>query len=84
MEGFYDGECDPEQSNAGAFAGAGFFVSVSLIRMNARLVWQLLPAVLCVGSCIWAVWLGCRLEELSIMLCTFFALCLGESGRKEK
>lgn len=64
--------------------GLAFLFQFLCIRMNARLVWQLLPAVLCVGSCIWAVWLGCGLEELSIMLCAFFALCLGESGRKEK
>lgn len=64
--------------------GLAFLFQLLCIRMNARSAWQLLPAVLCVGSCIWAVWLGCGLEELSIVLGTFFALCLGESGRKKK
>lgn len=64
--------------------GLAFLLQLLCIRMNVKSVWQLLPAVLCVGSCVWAVWLGCGLEELSIVLCAFFALCLEKSGRKEK
>ena len=45
---------------------------------------QLLPAAVCAVSLVYAVLFGASLEELSLVLCIFFAQCLTGCGRKEK
>lgn len=45
---------------------------------------ELLPAVLCVLTLLAAVLLGAEIEELSLVLCGFFALSLLSGGRTER
>lgn len=64
--------------------GLSFLMQLVFIRIGVQGILHMLPAALCTGSLVWAVWLGSSLEELSVVLCAFFMLCLAGCGGRKK
>lgn len=63
---------------------AAFLAQVVFRKLHCRgLLFDLIPAAMCVVGLLFALLLGAELRELSMVLCAFFILSLWGKERKE-